>query len=180
MKTLSTIVLLLCSQVIYAQPMDKAEVLRQCGEDSDLAYWAARNGINFPKLVENCLNPSNQIDQANAWVILVNFIDTCGADGAAGDAFSMVGPGLASLVESERLEWIMTKIPRDQWKSLPFDPVARFGYSKMSDEEKAKFQANHPYLDEMIKDTLLRRNDYEAWKVQRDKRKALIDAALKK
>lgn len=173
MKTLSTIVLLLCSQVIYAQPMDKAEVLRQCGEDSDLAYWAARNGINFPKLVENCLNPSNQIDQANAWVILVNFIDTCGADGAAGDAgdaFSMVGPGLASLVESERLEWIMTKIPRDQWKSLPFDPVARFGYTKMSDEEKELFKKEHALLNGIIEDELLRRNDYAAWKAARDKR----------
>ncbi|WP_346189043.1 hypothetical protein [Rubritalea halochordaticola] len=176
MKSLPIIALLLCTPALHAEPLTKAEVLRHSSADSDLAYWGNYNGINFPKLMENCLNHRNQRDQTNAWKILVHFLHSCGADGAAGDTLSLVGPGAAALVEDDRLVHILSQIPRDHWQNIPFDPVHRFGYDKLSEQEKEQLKKEQPLLHALIADTLLRRNDYAAWKAANDKRQAQIKA----
>jgi len=121
----------------------------------DLCYWAALNGIDFPKLMENCLDGADSREQVKAWKLFVWFLDNYGADGAAGEELGFYGERLASQIDTERLARIVAEIPEDQWRHLPFSLRWHFKYDKLSDKEKQRLGERYPVIVRVIKKEIL-------------------------
>ena len=144
MKTLILITVLACSSLARAELLDREGLLRAVSGSGDLAEWTARNGLDLPKLVENCLDGKDPASQLKAWKLLVYFLYSFGADGAAGEDLSAIGPSLSKLVDDPELLRIVAGIPEEHWESIPFGLGWRFNYQALGDAEKSRLQKAHP------------------------------------
>ena len=144
MRGLILIAVLACCAVGRGELLDRAQVLRAVSGGGDLAEWSARNGVDLATVVENCLDGTDPASQARAWKLLVHFLHTCGADGAAGEDLSAVGPSLSKLIDDPVLLRLVAAIPEEQWESIPFSLTWRFDYETLGDGEKARLLKAHP------------------------------------
>ena len=145
MKTIILIAALLSSSMAHGKLIGKAELLQAVSGESDLADWTRGNGINLTKLIENCLDDRDGGNQIRAWKLLVYFFHTFGADGAAGEELSMIGPSISKLVGDKRLLNILEEIPEEHWENgIPFGLLWRFNYPSLSDAEKLDLKVKHP------------------------------------
>ncbi|NNC86949.1 MAG: hypothetical protein HKN82_00655 [Akkermansiaceae bacterium] len=151
MRTLILVAVFACSSMVRGELLDRAELLEAVSGGGDLAEWTARNGLHLPKVVENCLDGASARDQVRAWKLLVCFLDTYGADGAAGEDLSAVGPSLSKLIDDTALLNIVAEIPEEQWDSIPFGLDWRFNYRALSDAGKSELQKAHPVAVRAIK-----------------------------
>ncbi|HJM63273.1 MAG TPA: hypothetical protein QGF50_06145 [Roseibacillus sp.] len=151
MKTLVLIIALTCSSIAQRELLDRGELLQAVSGSGDLAEWTAKNGVDLPKLVENCLDGTNTADQFRAWKLLVYFLHSYGADGAAGEDLSTVGPSLSKLIDDTALLRIVAEIPEKHWDSIPFSLDWRFNYQALSDAEKSRLQKAHSTAVRAIK-----------------------------
>lgn len=156
MKTLILITVLACSSIARGELLDKAELLQRVSGSGDLAEWTTKNGLHLPKLIENCLDGPNARDQVRAWKLLVYFFDTYGADGAAGEDLSAVGPSLSKLIDDTTLLKIVAAIPEEHWDSIPFGLAWRFNYQALSEDKKSALQKAHPVAVQAIRHEIKR------------------------
>jgi hypothetical protein len=155
MRTIILITVIVCVSLARGALLDRAELLQAVSGSGDIVEWATKNGLNLPKVVENCLDHTNPKDQVRAWKLLVYFIDTYGADGAAGEELSTVGPSLSKLIDDATLLRIISRIPEEHWHDgIPFSLVWRFNYRTLSDTAKVELQKAHPIAVRAIESEL--------------------------
>ncbi len=127
------------------QADQKADFLRAV-EDGDIVSAAKPLGIDFTKVMKNCLDEHNKSRQVKSWKLLIWFYANGNFDGAAGEESWVVGAKLANLMPDERLAEIISKLHKEELEHLPFSLNLRFRYRDLSQAERIRIKATNPAL----------------------------------
>lgn len=108
------------------------------------------------RLIRGCLNDKDPGQQERSWKLFHWFLINCGADGAAGEELSFLGPSVAHYTDDQVLYKLIRESPLERVRDLPFSPRYHFHYDKLTAEEKGQFRKKQPAVVRAIEYQILR------------------------